>query len=272
MHKIDDLGQPIRGMIVRRQPLPSGVFGEDLRNLCYLEHEVDGAGHDRAARHAVILGLARLLRDDEPALRLDRLQPETAVAAGSREDHADRAFAEFVRQRAQEKVERQARAVTLARLRQAKGAGADREIGAGRDEIDMLGLERHAVRRLLDRQRRMAGQQIDHHACMRRIEMLDQNKSHSGAGREDREQPAKSIKASRRGAEPDNRETVSRDQQAPPSQRTPVSPRASRYSRRFSLFFHRVDRTTGRSRGTLAITGTISASGIRVLTLSMCLA
>lgn len=83
--------------------------------------------------------------------------------------------------------------MTLARLRQAKGTSTDREIGTWRDEIDMLGLDRNPVRRLLDRQRRMAGQQIDHHACMRRIEMLDQNKSHAGAGREDREQPAESI-------------------------------------------------------------------------------
>ena len=45
--------------------------------------------------------------------------------------------------------------------------------------------------------------------------MLDQNKSHAGAGREDREQPAESIKAPRRGAEPDNRETVSRDAASP---------------------------------------------------------
>ena len=72
----------------------------------------------------------------------------------------------------------------------------------------MLGLDRHPVRRLLDRQRRMAGQQIDHHACMRRIEMLDQDKGHAGAAREDREQPAERIEAARRGAEPDDRETV----------------------------------------------------------------
>ena len=96
----------------------STVFGENLGNLRYWEHEVDGAGRDRAARHAVILGLVRILRDDESALLLDRLQPQAAVAAGSRQDHADRAFAKFFRQRAQEEVERQARAMPLARLRE----------------------------------------------------------------------------------------------------------------------------------------------------------
>ena len=208
--KIEDFGQLIRRMILRRQSLPPGVFGEDLGDLRDREHEVHGAGQDRAARHAVILGLVRILRDDEPALLLDRLQSQAAVAAGPREDHADRALAEFFGQRAQKEVERPARAVALARLRKAQDAIADREIGARRNEIDMLGLERHPVRCLLDRQRRMPGQQIDHHAGMRRIEMLDQNKGHARAAGEHAEQPADGIKAASRSAEPDDRETISR--------------------------------------------------------------
>jgi hypothetical protein len=51
---------------------------------------------------------------------------------------------------------------------------------------------------------------------MRRIEMLDQNEGHAGAGREDREQPAEGIKAARRGAEPDNREAISRARRSAP--------------------------------------------------------
>ncbi len=214
--KIDDLGQPIRGMIVRRQALPAltvedqlpAVFGEGFGNLRDRQHEVHGPRHDRAPRHAVILGLVGILRDDEPALLLDGLQSEAAVAAGSREDHADRALAEFLRQRAQEEVERQARAVALPRFRELQGTAADREIGTRRNEIDMLALERHPVRCLLYLHRRMAGQQLDHHARMRRIEMLDQNEGHTGAGRERGEQPAEGIKAARRGAEPDDREAV----------------------------------------------------------------
>ena len=72
----------------------------------------------------------------------------------------------------------------------------------------MLALERHPVCCLLHRHRRMAGQQIDHHARMRRIEMLDQNEGHAGAGREGGEQSPGSIEAPSRGAETDNREAV----------------------------------------------------------------
>ena len=135
-------------MIVGRRALPaltvedqlSTVFGEGFGNLRYREHEVHGTRHDRAPRHAVILGFVRILRDDEPALFLDRLQSQAAVAAGSREDHADRAAAELLRQRAQEEVERQARAVTLPRFREAEGATLDREISTRGNEIDMLGM------------------------------------------------------------------------------------------------------------------------------------
>ena len=75
----------------------------------------------------------------------------------------------------------------------------------------MLGLDRHPVRRLLDLERRMAGQQVDHHARMRRIEMLDQDESHAGAAGERGEQPAERVEAAGRGAEPDHRELVSRE-------------------------------------------------------------
>ena len=115
--QIDDLAQPIRGMLVWRRSGPPTVFGEDFGNLGDRQHQVHGAGHDRAARHAVILGLGRILGDDQPALLLDRLQPQAAVAAGSGQDHADRPLTQFFGQRAQKEIERQPRAVTFARFR-----------------------------------------------------------------------------------------------------------------------------------------------------------
>jgi hypothetical protein len=73
----------------------------------------------------------------------------------------------------------------------------------------------------------MAGQQIDHHARMSRIEVLDQNEGHAGADRERSEQPPEGIEATRRGAEPDDREAVMPGR-ATPRRRTPARRRASR--------------------------------------------
>ena len=109
----------------------AAVLEDRVRNLRRGKHQIDRAGQDRAARHAVITGLLRILRDHQAALFLDRLQPGAAVGAGSRKDDADGAGAEFLGQRMQQEIERQARAMALLRLRQTQGAGLDREIGPG---------------------------------------------------------------------------------------------------------------------------------------------
>ena len=103
--KIDDLVQalgrrdrPAGRPWDRPRRIFAGVFGEGVRDLRHGKHEIDGARHDRAARHAVETGLVRILCDDEPALFLDRLQSDAAVGAGSREDDADGALAELFRQ------------------------------------------------------------------------------------------------------------------------------------------------------------------------------
>ena len=59
-----------------------------------------------------------------PPFSLTALRPEAAVGARSRQDHADRARPIFLRQGAQQEVERQTRAVTA--LAVARGAGRPR--------------------------------------------------------------------------------------------------------------------------------------------------
>ncbi len=97
-------------------------------------------------------------------------------------------------------------AVPFARWRQAERALLDREIGSGGNDIDMFGLERHAVRGLLHLHPRMAGQQIDHHARMGRVEVLDQNERHAAAGRQRVKKLAGGVEAAGRRADPDDGE------------------------------------------------------------------
>src|ERR1700730_118300 len=102
----------------------------------------------------------------------------------------------------------------------------------------MLALERHPVCCLLHLHLRMTGQQIDHHARMRRIEMLDQNEGHAGAGGERAEQAAEGIEAAGGGAEPDHREVVMPECRTAPGRRTPARPRASRFGLMRTLSCH----------------------------------
>ena len=157
-------------------------FARDQRlgDLCGAEHEIDRAGCDGAARHAVIVGFADVLRDDEAAFLLDRFQAKAAVGAGSGKDHADGARSIFASQRIQQEVERQPRAVSRLRLRKPQRAlVVDREIDARRNDIDALAFDRHSVGRQQDRHRRMAGKQIHHHAVVARVEVLHDDEGHA---------------------------------------------------------------------------------------------
>ena len=213
--KVDDLCEPGSGAVVRRRfcavalgVRPLAVFDERPRNLVDRKHEIHGAGHDGAARHAVVSRILRILHDDEPAPVVDRRQPEAAVGARAREDRADGSLAAVFGERAQEEVERHARAVPLARLREPKYAGADRKIEPRRDDIDMIALDRHALRRFPHRHRRVGGQQGGHHALVRRIEVLDQDEGHAGVGRERLEELAERLQSPGRGAETDHHKVV----------------------------------------------------------------
>ena len=213
-HEIDDLRQQslhgiLRTRVLRRwgEGVALFVADERLGDLRCGEHEIHVARRDCALGHAVIFGFAGFLRDDEAAFLLDRLEPKTAVRAGSRENHTDRPRAAFARQRVQQEVERQAHAVALLRSRKPQCAFVvHREIDAGRNDIDALAFDRHAVNRLHHRHRGVAGEQVDHHAGVARIEVLDEYEGHAVIGGQCVEQLPASVKAAGRGADRHNRE------------------------------------------------------------------
>ena len=91
------LGRPQRGRFrrLRHEDLTALARDQRLCDLRGAEHEIDRAGCDSATRHAVIVGFADVLGDDQAAFRLDRFQANTAVRAGSGKDHADGARSIF---------------------------------------------------------------------------------------------------------------------------------------------------------------------------------
>ena len=82
--------------IIRRLALKlgdaAGVGQYPSGHLIDRQGEVDQPGRDRALRHAVILRRLRRLRDRQAPVLLDGPQSRRAVAAGAREDDADRAL------------------------------------------------------------------------------------------------------------------------------------------------------------------------------------
>ena len=194
---------------LRHEDLTALARDQRLGDLRGAEHEIDRAGCDGAARHAVIVGFADVLRDDEAAFRLHRFQAETAVRAGSGKDHADGARSVFASQRIQEEVERKPRAVSRLRLRNPQRAlVVDRQIDARRNDIDALAFDRHSLDRLQDRHRRVARKQIDHHAVVARVEMLHDDEGHAVDGRQRVQKLPAGVEASGRSADGDDRKIL----------------------------------------------------------------
>ena len=72
----------------------------------------------------------------------------------------------------------------------------------------MIGLDQHSINRLQHKHRRVACQQVHHHAVVGRIEMLDQDKGHAVSGWQRAYQLSAGIKAAGRSTDRDDRELV----------------------------------------------------------------
>jgi hypothetical protein len=130
----------------------------------------------------------------------------------------------------QQKVERQARTVTRLGLREVQAAIADRKIGSGRNDVEVLALEQHSIGCLPHGHRRVAGQQVHHHAFVGRIEMLNQDQGHAVAeGQRAHKLPA-GIKATRRGADSDDQKVSGSARRTVHLQGAPARSRQSGFS------------------------------------------
>ena len=121
-------------------------IGDDLlRQFLRRGHDVRQPGVDGAARHAVEFGRGRLLHQHHAGFFLDGPQPQRAVGTHAREDHADAVLLPVLRQRAEEKIDRQAQPARRGRLEQVQDAMQDGHVLVRRDHIDAVRPHRGAV-------------------------------------------------------------------------------------------------------------------------------
>jgi len=86
----------------------------------------------------------------------------------------------------------------------------------------MVALKRHSISGLADAHRGMAGQQLNHHAFVGRVEMLDENESHAVADGKALDELSTGIEAARRGAHPDDQKVVLASRRAAHRHRSPT--------------------------------------------------
>src|SRR5260221_14409558 len=84
------VGEMPEGAVVAAQRQLLGMFDELRRHLLDRQHKIHQPGGDGAVRHAVETRGDAGLSDGEPAMLLDCLDAERAVAAAAGENDADR--------------------------------------------------------------------------------------------------------------------------------------------------------------------------------------
>ncbi len=173
-------------------------IGEDLpRQFVHRGHNIRQPGVNRAARHAVEFGRRRLLHQHHARLFLDGAQAQRAVGAHARKNHADAVLLLVLRQGAEEKINRQAQPARRRRFEQMQDAVQDGHVLVRRDHIDAVRLDQGAI---LDLDHFHAGgalEQFGHDAFARRVQMLDDDKSHAAVLRHVRQKMFQSLQVRR---------------------------------------------------------------------------
>ncbi len=142
---------------------------------------VDDARVDRAPRHPAELGRRRLLGERDAARLLDGLEPLRAVGCRPREDDADRPAPSLGSEGTQEEVDGQVLRLRVVRpWLQREQPASEAKARVRRDDVDVAGLDAHALGGLLHGHLRRLGQSLAQEARVRRVQMLDQHERHPG--------------------------------------------------------------------------------------------
>jgi hypothetical protein len=118
----------------------------------------------RRPRHSVELGALDVLDDHQPSGLVDVADPARSVAAASGEDDRHGARTAVLGQGPKEDVDRQRPLLMSVLLAQEQTAAGDDHLVLGRDQIDVLRLDRHPVLHEMDRQLGVPRQELVHHA------------------------------------------------------------------------------------------------------------
>ena len=124
---------------VCRLRISSGEPGRDIANR---QDEIGKPGGDCAARHGCILGLLRILNENDAAGFLHRPDAHGAIGTGAGKDDGE-AIAVLRGQRAEEEIDRRALPARLVERGYRQMVVGDDELPIGRNDIDMAGLEAH---------------------------------------------------------------------------------------------------------------------------------
>jgi hypothetical protein len=192
----------VRGQRDARRPVGQALqlVGDDRER----QHQVDHAGGDRAARHAVELGVLGRLHDRDAAGLLDPAQAQAAVGPRAGEHDADGLPVVRRRQRAEEVIDRRPLPRARLELRQAQVRVDRVEVRARRDDVHAVGRELRGLADLLHRHPAGGLEQLREVALVSGGQVHDDDEREAGVARQVGEQCAQRAQPAGRRADPDD--------------------------------------------------------------------
>ena len=142
-----------------------------------------------------------ILGEGDAALRLNFGHAEGAVGAGAGKDHADGAIALSFGEGTHEMVDGHVQAPGLLAGTQLQGVIGDGHGGIGRNDVDVIGLNGHAVGHFFDGHGGFLGDQLSEQAVMLGVEMLNEDVGQAGVRRQIGDEFAEGFDAARGGAD-----------------------------------------------------------------------
>src|SRR6185369_1966034 len=186
--------------------------GDRPGDLAGGEDEVDAAGRDGAARHAVVPGAAWLLRKADAAGRLDVSEPLGPVGSRPGQYHPDGFRALNGSQGTEKAVDGHVMSAPRPRARQKpEKAPLDLQVHGGRNDVDVVRLNGSTIASLIDRHRCDGREERGEDALVRRIEVLHEHERRAGVRRQALQQLFEGIDAAGGGADADHEEGALRD-------------------------------------------------------------
>ena len=139
------------------------------------EDQVHDAGRDRGARHTVVACRFRRLREHDSAGGLHLADADRPVGGGAGEDDGDGALLRGLREAAEEEVDRRVLCVVGRTRVQVERLVEHPHLHVGRDHVDVVPLDPHALERMHDRELGAGREQGRKGALVLRREMGDQH-------------------------------------------------------------------------------------------------
>ncbi len=161
------------------------------------QNKVDHAGRDRARRHGRPGRRLRVLREGDPAFRLNRSKPQRPVRSAAGENHTDGGGLLLPRQRGTEFIDGMVRNRSAFPRNQLQSGALDGHALVGWNHVYVVPMQRHAVGYFKDRHGGDFGEKLRQRTLVLGGQMLDHHNGHPSSRGQSFQKPRQGFQPAR---------------------------------------------------------------------------